>query len=194
MRTFKLERKLLHSLCQLSAVFWSEAIVPMYIKKVAFLRFFYCTRALCSLCQSRCVRISDFWVGALVKIYAFRSLAPNLDCRGAQLSSSHWTCIKAQFENWWRFLVHQEDELLLKLVHEHGVIQWCDIAAHFHKRTGKQCSERSVTIAYFLLAVFDHRLALNMDQVQSLCLSWNSAGSLVTGRGSCDSLCTRHCW
>jgi hypothetical protein len=36
----------------------------------------------------------------------------------------------------------QEDELLIRLVHEHGFIRWCDIASHFQERSGKQCSER----------------------------------------------------
>ena len=38
----------------------------------------------------------------------------------------------------------QEDQLLLKLVNEDGLIRWCDIALYFQNRTGKQCSERQV--------------------------------------------------
>ena len=36
----------------------------------------------------------------------------------------------------------QEDELLLRLVDEDGLIQWRDISSHFSDRNGKQCSER----------------------------------------------------
>jgi hypothetical protein len=36
----------------------------------------------------------------------------------------------------------QEDELLLRLVDEDGLIRWCDISSHFPDRNGKQCSER----------------------------------------------------
>jgi hypothetical protein len=39
-------------------------------------------------------------------------------------------------------LCAQEDELLLRLVQEDGLIRWCDISSHFPDRSGKQCSER----------------------------------------------------
>ncbi len=52
--------------------------------------------------------------------------------------------IRGQFMH--RKLFVQEDELLLRLVVEHGLIRWCDIAPHFQERSGKQCSERQGNI------------------------------------------------
>ena len=51
--------------------------------------------------------------------------------------------------------VPQEDRLLLKLVHEDGMIRWCDISLHFQGRCGKQCSERQADVEFARFNILD---------------------------------------